>query len=61
MSACTTLFFVSIPIIRILFGVFPFNPNKWFGIGFAAYYCIFMPLLYRASVLDQSVLDQSVW
>lgn len=53
MSAFTTLFFVLIPIIRVLFGVFPFSPNRWFGIGFLAYYCCFMPLLYRVRCLGE--------
>ncbi|KAK9805406.1 hypothetical protein WJX73_001936 [Symbiochloris irregularis] len=47
-SALTTFLWIGIPLIRILFNVFPFTPNRWFGIGFLAYYIIAMPLLYRA-------------
>lgn len=45
--AVTALLFMVIPIVRIVFGVFPFNPNMWFGIGFATYYCFATPLLYQ--------------
>ena len=48
-SALTTLLWIGIPLVRILFNVFPFTPNRWFGVGFAAYYIIAMPLLYRVS------------
>lgn len=47
MTAATALKFTLIPIVRIVFGVFPFNPNRWFGIGFAVYYCFSTPLLYQ--------------
>jgi hypothetical protein len=46
-TAVTALFFVVIPLVCILFGVFPFAPNRWFGIGFLAYYCCAMPLVYQ--------------
>ena len=46
-SAVTTLFFDLIPLIRIRYGVFPFIPNRWFGIGFLVYYCCCSPFLYQ--------------
>lgn len=46
-SALTALLFVIIPILRVLFNVFPFYPNRWFGLGFLVYYCIATPLLYK--------------
>ena len=46
-SAVTTLFFTVIPLVRIIYGVFPFNPNRWFGMGFLVYYCCCSPLLYQ--------------
>ena len=46
-SALTTLFFTIIPVARIIYGPFPFNPNRWFGIGFLAHYCCISPLLYQ--------------
>lgn len=50
-SAVTTLLFVAIPMVQVIFGVFPFAPNRWFGVGFAVYYCIATPLLYKARTL----------
>lgn len=50
-SAVTTLLFVAVPMVQVIFGVFPFAPNRWFGVGFAAYYCIATPLLYKACTL----------
>ncbi|KAK9842240.1 hypothetical protein WJX81_002174 [Elliptochloris bilobata] len=47
-SAVTTLLFVAVPMVQVIFGFFPFAPNRWFGVGFAAYYCIATPLMYKA-------------
>jgi hypothetical protein len=47
--SATSIFFNVIPVIRIVYGVFPFNPNRWFGIGFLVYYSCFTPLLYQVS------------
>ena len=49
--SATSIFFNVVPVIRIVYGVFPFNPNRWFGIGFLVYYCCFTPLLYQVSPL----------
>ena len=49
MAAVTSLFLVAIPIVYVVFGVFPFVPNRWFGVGFAAYYCLCTLLLYQVS------------
>ena len=49
-SALTTLLCIIIPMLRILFNVFPFTPNRWFGLGFLFYYLICTPLLYRVSL-----------
>lgn len=46
-SALTTLLFIAVPMVQIVFGVFPLAPNRWFGVGFAAYYCIATPLMYK--------------
>ena len=47
-SALTTLLFIAVPMVQIVFGVFPLAPNRWFGVGFAAYYYIATPLMYKA-------------
>ena len=47
--SATSIFFNVIPVIRIVYGVFPFNPNRWVGIGLLVYYCCFTPLLYQVS------------
>ena len=47
----TTLLCILIPMLRILFNVFPFTPNRWFGLGFLFYYLICTPLLYRVQPL----------
>ncbi|KAL3162306.1 hypothetical protein ABBQ32_009993 [Trebouxia sp. C0010 RCD-2024] len=39
---------IGVPIIQIIFNVFPFNPNRWFGLGFVVYWCIGTPLLFRS-------------
>ena len=41
---------VGIPIIQILFAVFPWDVNAWFGIGFLAYYVLATPLLYEVRI-----------
>ena len=46
-SALTTLLCILIPILRVLINVFPFTPNRWFGLGFALYYVLCTPLLYK--------------
>ena len=46
-SALTTFLFILVPILRVLFNVFPFTPNRWFGLGFLVYYLLATPLLYR--------------
>ena len=51
-TAVTALKFILIPIVRILCGVFPFYPNRWFGIGFTAYYCLFTPILYQVQLWE---------
>lgn len=43
----TTLLFIAVPMVQIVFGVFPLAPNRWFGVGFAAYYYIATPLMYK--------------
>ncbi|KAL0033640.1 hypothetical protein WJX79_009306 [Trebouxia sp. C0005] len=39
---------VAVPIIQVIFGVFPFDPNRWFGLGFLLYWCIGTPLLFKS-------------
>jgi len=47
-SAVTTPLFVAAPMVQVVLGYFPLAPNRWFGIGFAAYYLLATPLLYKA-------------
>ena len=51
-SALTTLFFTIIPVVRIIYGPFPFNPNRWFGIGLLTHYCCISPMLYQVRQLS---------
>ena len=55
-SASTTLLCIIIPMLRILFNVFPFTPNRWFGLGFLLYYLICTPLLYQVDLQAAAVL-----
>jgi len=47
-SAVTTPLFVAVPMVQVVLGYFPLAPNRWFGIGFFAYYLLATPLLYKA-------------
>lgn len=38
---------IGIPVVQILFAVFPWDVNGWFGIGFVAYYVFATPLLFE--------------
>lgn len=46
-SASTTLLCIIIPILRVLFNIFPLTPNRWFGLGFLLYYLFCTPLMYK--------------
>ena len=48
-SLYTTPIFIGAPIVQIWFGQFPFLLDRWFGIAFAAYYCVATPLLYQVT------------
>ena len=59
-SALTTLLCILIPLLRVLFNVFPFTPNRWFGLGFLLYYLICTPLLYRVIPLEAPPLAMAI-
>ena len=52
-SATTTLLCILIPVLRVLINVFPFTPNRWFGLGFALYYVLCTPLLYKVGTASR--------
>ena len=46
-SALTMPLWIGIPVVQILFAVFPWDVNGWFGAGFLAYYVFASPLLFQ--------------
>ena len=58
MGALALPLWVGIPIIQIIFAVFPWDVNAWFGIGFLAYYVLATPLLYEVRIYSNGYLDQ---
>lgn len=46
---------IGIPVVQILFAVFPWDVNGWFGIGFLAYYICATPLLFEVRMTQATI------
>lgn len=53
-SALAFQVWLSVPLIQILVGVFPWRVNRWFGVTASIYYGLLTPLLFQVSAWHES-------